>query len=329
MNRVVLSCARGSGRRIVFPIKRLQHDRFISNKNKLVSLMALARVDRPEGSLLLYWPGAWSIALAAAPGSFPDIKLLTLFGIGAIVMRGAGCTINDMWDRDFDKSVERTKSRPLASGDLALWPDATIFLAAQLSAGLYILTQLNFQSIVLGAASLPLVITYPLAKRYNPLPQLHLGFTFNWGAILGYCAVAGDIDFAITLPLYGGCVAWTLLYDTLYAHQDKHDDAKLSLCSSALTLGNEWTKPVLHASALCATLGFGLAGHNAGIILGDSSAIPFYMSLTLFSAHLNWQVLTAKLDDSPNLANRFRSNAYVAPILLIGIATSKFLMIGS
>mmetsp|Transcript_38779 Transcript_38779/g.124300 ORF Transcript_38779/g.124300 Transcript_38779/m.124300 type:complete len:178 (+) Transcript_38779:2-535(+) len=110
--------------------------RHSSSQRKVAGLLALARVDRPEGSLLLYWPGAWSIALAAAPGAPPDVALLTLFGVGAFVMRGAGCTINDMWDRDFDRRVERTRGRPIAAGDVPLWPDATLFLGAQLSAGL-------------------------------------------------------------------------------------------------------------------------------------------------------------------------------------------------
>ena len=235
-------------------------------------------------------------------------------------MRGAGCTINDMLDRNYDKRVARTRERPLAAGDLRVWPDAMVFLGAQLSAGLLVLTQLHYDAIALGAASLPLVVAYPLAKRWSFLPQLHLGICFNWGALLGYVAATGAMDPLITLPLYGGSICWTLVYDTLYAHQDKRDDEKLGLKSSALTLGDANTKPVLAVWSLCSVVGIGVAGHNAGL---DSTFLP---SLGLFASHLAWQITTADLSDPENLAYRFRSNAYVAgPILLTGIAASKLL----
>lgn len=304
-------------------IRRRSASSSSSTSQVVKGLAALARIDRPEGSLLLYWPGAWSIALAAPAGAAPDLALLTLFGAGAFVMRGAGCTINDMWDRDYDARVSRTKTRPLASGVLKVWPHATIFLGAQLGVGLGVLTQLNVNSILLGAASLPLVFTYPLAKRFNPIPQLHLGLTFNWGALLGYCAATGTVHPTVTLPLYAGCTAWTLIYDTLYAHQDKRDDANLDLRSSALTLGDDGTKPVLSGLAVCTVAGIGCAGHNAGLVFLDQTAIPFYASLATFGAHLSWQIWSADLNDPTNLSNRFRSNAYIAPVLLAGIATSK------
>ena len=155
-------------------------------RSKLAAFAALARVDAPAGTLLLYWPGAWSIALAAPPAAAPDASLLALFGVGAFVMRGAGCTINDIWDRDVDGAVARTRRRPLASGELAA-PEAAAFLAAQLCLGLGVLSQLNWASVQLGAASVPLVLAYPLAKRVTTMPQVALALTFNWGAFLGYC----------------------------------------------------------------------------------------------------------------------------------------------
>ncbi|EGB06213.1 hypothetical protein AURANDRAFT_12429, partial [Aureococcus anophagefferens] len=286
----------------------------------LAAFAALARVDAPAGTLLLYWPGAWSIALAAPPAAAPDASLLALFGVGAFVMRGAGCTINDIWDRDVDGAVARTRRRPLASGELGA-PEAAAFLAAQLCLGLGVLSQLNWASVQLGAASVPLVLAYPLAKRVTMMPQVALALTFNWGALLGYCAATGHVDYAVCLPLYGGCAAWTLLYDTLYAHQDKRDDAKLGLGSSALALGDASTPPFLRACGAAAVGGLAAAGCNAG--LGDvAAAWPFYASLAVFASHLAWQVETADLGDPENLAARFKSNAAVAPVVLLGIAAA-------
>jgi 4-hydroxybenzoate polyprenyltransferase len=144
--------------------------------------------------------------------------LLALFGTGAVIMRGAGCTINDLWDKDFDKQVERTNQRPLAAGTIN-YPQAWKFLALQLSAGLGVLCQLNMYSIILGASSLGLVIIYPLMKRVTYWPQAVLGLTFNYGALLGWSAVHGSCAWPVVLPLYAGGVCWTLVYDTLYAHQ--------------------------------------------------------------------------------------------------------------
>ncbi|KNZ73832.1 Para-hydroxybenzoate--polyprenyltransferase, mitochondrial [Termitomyces sp. J132] len=167
---------------------------------------------------------AWSITMASYALQLPYTTPLTyigLFGLGAVVMRGAGCTINDMWDKNLDKAVERTKMRPLARGDITS-TQATVFLGAQLSVGLGVLTQLNmysFISILLGASSLSLVIVYPFMKRVTHWPQAVLGLAFNWGALLGWSAVAGAVNWAVCLPLYAGGVCWTLVYDSIYAHQ--------------------------------------------------------------------------------------------------------------
>ena len=185
----------------------------------------LARVDRPIGTMLLLWPCWWSIGLAApaaaaaaataaATADFSPTHLgglVGLFGVGAFVMRGAGCTINDMWDRKFDAQVERTLNRPLASGAITPF-QALVFLGGQLTCGLFVLLQLNTYSVLLGASSLSLVILYPLMKRYTHFPQLVLGLTFNWGALLGWAAVHGSCDWHVVLPLYGAGVAWTLMY---------------------------------------------------------------------------------------------------------------------
>ncbi|KAL7749520.1 Para-hydroxybenzoate--polyprenyltransferase, mitochondrial precursor (PHB:polyprenyltransferase) [Sorochytrium milnesiophthora] len=232
----------------------------------------LMRADKPIGTALLYLPCSWSIlmaashpatAAAATVSPLATAKMLALFASGAYVMRGAGCTINDLWDRDFDRRVERTRSRPLASG--AVSPrQALVFLAAQLSVGAGLLAQLNTPSIVLGASSLVLVAVYPLMKRITYYPQFVLGLTFNWGALLGFSAMSGGVLPPAAYPLYAAGVAWTLVYDTLYAHQDKRDDLVVGVKSTALALGDSGTKPVLSALAVATATGLGVAGWANG-----------------------------------------------------------------
>mmetsp|Transcript_13026 Transcript_13026/g.21340 ORF Transcript_13026/g.21340 Transcript_13026/m.21340 type:complete len:354 (+) Transcript_13026:861-1922(+) len=240
-------------------------------EGKAKHYLKLVRIDRPIGVWLLMLPGWWSIALASPPGHLPDLKLLATFGVGALVMRSAGCTINDMWDRDLDAKVARTASRPIASGKISR-REALYFLAVQLSTGLAILLSLNLYSIVFGAASLLLVVAYPLMKRLTYWPQLFLGLTFNWGALLGWPAVMGSSEWIITLPLYAAGVSWTLIYDTIYAHQDKIDDALVGIKSTALRFGSAtdvWLKGFL----LSGTTGFLVAGNFAG------QTWPFYVAL--------------------------------------------------
>uniref|UniRef100_A0A5K4FCU0 4-hydroxybenzoate polyprenyltransferase n=1 Tax=Schistosoma mansoni TaxID=6183 RepID=A0A5K4FCU0_SCHMA len=192
----------------------------------LNSYFELGRFARPTGTWLLYLPCTWSIALAAPPGHLPDIYMLTLFGVGSILMRSAGCTINDMWDKKYDMLVKRTKDRPLASGSLT-FPQALLFLAVQLATSLVILLQLNWYSVFLGILSLVPVITYPLFKRVTYWPQLVLGFTLNWGVWLGYSAINGFCLFSVCTPLYLAAVFWTCTYDTIYSHQVLHSTGVL------------------------------------------------------------------------------------------------------
>jgi 4-hydroxybenzoate polyprenyltransferase len=227
-------------------------------------------------------------------------------------MRGAGCTINDMWDANYDREVERTKSRPLASGALG-YKEATVWLGLQLAAGLGVLVSLpNVEECFKwGVASLPLVVTYPLMKRYTNYPQLILGMTFNWGAIMGWVSVRGFVEWSVVGPLYLSGVAWTLVYDTLYAHQDKKDDAKLGLKSTALTFGVN-TKPILSALAAVAWVGWMTAGHNCGF---PWDAPYYYVGCSMATAHLLWQVQSADLNNAENLAYRFRSNNLVGWVI--------------
>ncbi|CAM9245128.1 unnamed protein product [Phaeothamnion confervicola] len=276
----------------------------------------LARLDKPTGTLLLLWPCWWSIALAAPPGTLPDPYLLATFTAGAFVMRSAGCTINDMWDRDFDRHVARTRRRPLASGE-ATMPQALVFLGGQLILGLGVLLSLNWDCIALGFACMPIVVLYPLAKRFTDWPQLVLGLAMNWGALMGWTAVHGSTSWLNVLPLYGAGICWTMVYDTLYGHQDKRDDAALGLRSTALLFGAA-TKPVLAGFAAAGVGLLALAGHTAGL------TTPFYGGTAAAAAHLLWQIYAADLEDPEQLFRLFRSNQYLGGIVATSIIAGHF-----
>ncbi|KIM46021.1 hypothetical protein M413DRAFT_441090 [Hebeloma cylindrosporum] len=241
----------------------------------------LTRIDKPIGTLLLFYPCAWSITMGSYALQLPytvPLTYISLFGLGALVMRGAGCTINDMWDKNLDKSVDRTRERPLAHGDITQ-KQALTFLSVQLTAGLAVLLQLNWHSILLGASSLSLVTIYPLMKRITNWPQAVLGLAFNWGALLGWSAVAGTVDWNVCLPLYAGGVCWTLVYDSIYAHQDKVDDVQVGIRSTALLFA-EQSRPILT----------GLTASTLSLIsyAGDinSQGEAFYLGLGLATIQL-------------------------------------------
>lgn len=271
----------------------------------------LMRIDRPIGSWLLFWPCGWSIALSAPSGCWPDPLMLALFGTGAFIMRGAGCTINDMWDKDIDAKVARTKTRPLVAGELST-ADAWVFLSAQLGIGLLILLQLNWYSIILGASSLGLVIVYPLMKRITHWPQLILGMTFNWGALLGWSATQGSVLWSACLPLYLSGVCWTIVYDTIYAHQDKVDDIMLGIKSTAIRFGDN-TK--LWLSGFSTAMIGGLV--TSGIVCEQTW--PYYTALGVISAHLAHQIYSLNINNPTDCATKFISNHQVGLILFLGI----------
>ncbi|XP_008227533.1 PREDICTED: 4-hydroxybenzoate polyprenyltransferase, mitochondrial-like [Prunus mume] len=277
----------------------------------------LARLDRPIGTWLLAWPCMWSITLAASPGHLPDIKMMTLFGCGALLLRGAGCTINDLLDRDIDTMVERTKLRPVASGLLTPF-QGICFLGFQLLLGFGILLQLNNYSRVLGASSLLLVFSYPLMKRLTFWPQAFLGLTFNWGALLGWAAVKGSIDPAIVLPLYLSGVCWTLVYDTIYAHQDKEDDLKVGVKSTALRFGDSTKEWITGFGIMCSS-SLALSGYNAEI------GWPYYAFLGAASGQLAWQIWTADLSSRVDCNRKFVSNKWFGAIIFSGILFGKLL----
>jgi len=274
--------------------------------------LRMIRADRPIGTWLLLWPCWWSTALAAvaAGDSVPNLWYLALFAIGAFVMRGAGCVYNDIVDKDVDAAVARTRSRPLPSGQVSVTA-AKVFMLALAFTGFLVLIQFNPFTIVLGIASLGIVAIYPFMKRITHWPQAVLGLAFSWGALMGWAAVFGRLDLAPVL-LYAACMAWTIGYDTIYAHQDKEDDALIGLKSTALKFG-ERTKPwlVLFYGLTIA----GIAG--AGVLAGAGPV--FLAGLALGAAQLSWQIATLDVNDGDNCLKRFRSNRDFGAIIFVAL----------
>jgi 4-hydroxybenzoate polyprenyltransferase len=279
----------------------------------------LARLDRPIGTWLLLFPGWWGIALASGSAGaprWPDPLLLALFALGAVVMRGAGCTLNDIADRDYDGRVARTRTRPIPSGRVSV-RQAALFMAAQLAVGAAILLSLNRPSIVLGFAVLGLIATYPYMKRITYWPQLFLGLNFNWGALIGWTAATGRLSWPPVL-LYLGGICWTLGYDTIYAHQDKEDDARIGVKSSALALGAR-TRPFLFAFYGAALLLWAAACLTAGL------HPVFLLLLALAGAQLAWQAARVDTADPIDCLKKFRSNRLVGWLVLAGIVAGHLL----
>src|SRR6516162_2846735 len=238
----------------------------------------LARLDRPIGTWLLLFPGWWGIALATR--RWPDPVLIGLFALGALAMRGAGCTLNDIADRHYDAQVARTRLRPLPSGAVSV-RQAILFLGLQLAVGAAILLSFNGLTIQLGVVVLGLVGTYPFMKRITYWPQIFLGLNFNWGALVGWTAVTGGLAWP-SLLLYCGGVFWTLGYDTIYAHQDKEDDIRTGVKSSAIALG-ALTRPWLFVFYTTALLFWAAAGNRAGL------GTMFWAGLAAAAGQLAWQ----------------------------------------
>nr|WP_123691348.1 4-hydroxybenzoate octaprenyltransferase [Stella humosa] len=276
----------------------------------------LARLDRPIGTWLLLFPAWWAITLAGPPGAAPDWRLLLLFAVGALVMRGAGCTINDIVDRDFDARVARTRSRPIPSGEVSVL-QAFLFLGLQCLVGLVILVQLPSLSIQLGVGVLGLVALYPFMKRITWWPQFFLGLTFNWGALLGWAAVAGEVPLAAFL-LYAGGIAWTLGYDTIYAHQDKEDDLRIGVKSSALALGSA-TRPWLLVFYAVALGLFAAAGIAAG------TGWPYLAGILVSGLLLLHQATTVDLDDPVWCKRHFQANRLVGWAIFLGAVADRLL----
>ncbi len=279
---------------------------------RLKPWLRLMRADRPIGVWLLLWPCWWSTALAGrADQELPDIGLLIVFAIGAFAMRSAGCIYNDIIDRDIDAKVARTQARPLASGQITLRA-AFALIVALCFVGLLVLIQFNMFAICLGFASVGVVLIYPLMKRVTFWPQAFLGLAFSWGALMGWAATFGALGLAPVI-LYAASVAWTIGYDTIYAHQDKEDDAVIGLKSTALRFGKN--TPAWLSLFYGITLG-GLA--FSGWIV--EAGVWFYAGMAIASAHLIWQVATLDIDDPQNCLDRFRSNHVFGAIVFLALA---------
>lgn len=271
--------------------------------------LRLARFDRPIGFFLLAFPCFWSVAMAerSLEEPFPDPWLLFLFAVGAIAMRGAGCTYNDLIDREIDAQVARTRSRPLPSGQVTP-RGAFIFMLMLCFVGLAMLLSFNTTTILLGLGVIPIVALYPFVKRFSHWPQAVLGLAFNWGALLGWPAVLGRLDWP-AIVLYAGAVAWTIGYDTIYAHQDREDDDLIGMKSTALKFGRA-TKPWLISLYAFAWLAITAAGLMA------NAGTAFLIGMMAAAAQLAWQVATLDIDDAENCLIRFRSNRDFAGIVL-------------
>ena len=280
--------------------------------------LRLSRLDRPIGSWLLLLPCWWSAALAA--GVAHDVGRLplnlVLFLIGAFAMRGAGCTWNDITDRDLDAQVERTRSRPIPAGQVSV-PQAAGFLVLQALAGLMVLLQFNRFAVGCGIASLVIVAVYPFMKRITYWPQIVLGLAFSWGALMGFAVTFGRID-ATVLVLYAGSIAWVIGYDTIYAHQDAEDDALIGIKSTALLFG-ERTRAAL-------VLFSGLAVALIGLALALAEARwPAWVGLAAFAAHLCWQIARLEIGDPALCLKIFKSNRDAGLLLFAGLLVDAIL----
>jgi 4-hydroxybenzoate polyprenyltransferase len=274
--------------------------------------LRLARIDRPIGTWLLLIPCWWGTA--SATSSLPvfdwfNLILYILFAVGALVMRGAGCCWNDIMDRDFDAKVARTTLRPIANGDLTVRQALTL-MALLMLIGLAVLLPMGPVAVMVAIASLALVVIYPLMKRVTHWPQFFLGLAFNWGILVAWASVTGGLGLPALL-LYAAGITWTLGYDTIYAHQDKEDDALIGVKSTALKF-EENTKPWLWGFYALTVVLMAAAGWSTEL------GWPFYALLALGAAQLVWQVINLDFDDPVDCLAKFKSNRYFGFIVLAG-----------
>jgi 4-hydroxybenzoate polyprenyltransferase len=269
--------------------------------------LRLARLDRPIGSWLLLMPCWWSLGIAGVHADhLPSLLHVVLFFIGAFAMRGAGCTWNDLVDRNLDGMVERTRSRPIPSGQVSIG-QASVFMVLQGLVGLLVLTEFNRFTVVTGLASLLVVVIYPFMKRITHWPQIFLGLAFSWGALMGWPAMFGRLDWP-AVALYAGSISWVIGYDTIYAHQDRDDDSLIGIKSTALLFG-ERTQPMLASFYAVAVILIGIAGWMAG------GGLIFTLGLIAFAAHLGWQVMRLDINDPAHCLVLFKSNRDAGLIL--------------
>jgi 4-hydroxybenzoate polyprenyltransferase len=273
--------------------------------------LRLARLDRPIGSWLLLMPCWWSLGIAGVRADhLPRLWYVILFFIGAFAMRGAGCTWNDLVDRDLDRMVERTRSRPIPSGQVSV-AQASAFMVVQGLVGFLVLVQFNRFTVVTGIVSLLTAAVYPFMKRITYWPQIFLGLAFSWGALMGWPAMFGRLD-APAFVLYAGSIAWVIGYDTIYAHQDRDDDSLIGIKSTALLFG-ERTRPMLAGFYATAVVLIGIAGWMSG------GGLIFTLGLIAFAAHLVWQVMRLDINDPAHCLVLFKSNRDAGLILFAAL----------
>lgn len=270
--------------------------------------LRLIRLHQPIGIWLLMWPCWWAIALAS--DGLPSLSLLILFALGAALMRSAGCIINDMADRKLDQHVKRTATRPLASGELSMWQAGTL-LAALIFCSALIAFYLGKVVVMWAALALVPVVIYPFMKRISWWPQLFLGLTFNWGVLIGWAAVRGVVE-APALWLYAGGIVWTIGYDTLYAHQDKIDDARIGIKSTALRLG-KYTKKAVAIFYITAASCWLTAGLTSRLQIG------FFFLLFCTFLQLMWQIKKVEIDNPASCRKAFFANNYIGLLLFLAI----------
>jgi 4-hydroxybenzoate polyprenyltransferase len=283
--------------------------------------LRLSRLDRPIGSWLLLLPCWWSAALAAGViGKIGQLPLIiVLFFVGAFAMRGAGCTWNDITDRDLDARVERTRSRPIPAGQVSV-PKALAFLVVQALVGLAVLVQFNRFAVMTGVASLVIVAAYPFMKRITWWPQIVLGLAFSWGALMGFAVTLARID-ATALLLYAGSIAWVIGYDTIYAHQDAEDDALIGVKSTALLFGARTHQTLM--------VFYGMAVVLIGAALGFAAAgWPAWIGLAAFAAHLIWQIRRLRIGDPALCLRIFKSNRDAGLLLFAGLLADAVMRAG-
>ena len=271
---------------------------------KWIPYAELMRLEKPVGTWLLYLPCSWAIIMGAMETTATlghTAWMLGLFGVGALIMRGAGCTINDIFDRNLDDKVIRSVERPIASKRVSV-RNASLFLGAQTAVGMGILAQLPANCWWLGLASLPIVFTYPLFKRFTYYPQAALSACFNWGALLGFPAM-GIMDWSTMIPLYVGSYLWCMIYDTIYAHQDKRFDIKAGIKSTALAWGKN-TKTVCNVLATSQFAMYALAGINSGLIMGPG----FIGGLSIFAYRVFTMIRKVDLDNPDDCWKAFTGN---------------------
>jgi 4-hydroxybenzoate polyprenyltransferase len=274
--------------------------------------LRLSRFDRPIGSWLLLMPCWWSAALAAgvAHTTRQLPLIIALFFVGAFVMRGAGCTWNDITDRDLDALVERTRSRPIPAGQVSV-KRAAVFLVVQALIGLVVLLQFNRFAVATGIASLLIVAVYPFMKRITWWPQIVLGLAFSWGALMGFAVTFGRID-ATAVLLYAGSISWAIGYDTIYAHQDTEDDALIGVKSTALLFAARTHQALLVFYALAVLL-------IGAVLVLTGSGFLAWAGLVVFAVHLVWQIKRLDISDTALCLRVFKSNRDAGLLLFAGL----------